>query len=295
MPHANRIPDRRSLLAKAKSANIDGEEYLRDVAFHQLLKRVEATSPDTFLVKGSQALRVRKITHRRTVDLDMLAPQVELDRAVEELRRCATTDLADGLQFQVVNETPIAGQDIGGSAGTRVRLECLHGALSLTGLKIDVVVGRTPSGAISHTAVPQYLSLTGVDAVRVALYPIEDHVADKVSAIMTTYGAGRSSTRVRDLYDLCAIAMSSPVAAEPLHAALSLEHARRGLQPTNSLQIPRLFQQNWPKMIASGSPLDNIPHRYRDAAMQVALFVNPILDRTVVSGSWNPRQHAWLH
>jgi nucleotidyltransferase AbiEii toxin of type IV toxin-antitoxin system len=62
-------------------------------------------------------------------------------------------------------------------------------------------------------------------------YPLVDHVADKVCAILERHGPTQApSTRFRDLVDLVAIVVAASVDAQPQMAALRSEAERRGLQ-----------------------------------------------------------------
>jgi Nucleotidyl transferase AbiEii toxin, Type IV TA system len=75
----------------------------------------------------------------------------------------------------------------------------------------------------SHTAVRQRLTNAARARVSVRLYPIENQIADKLCAMYATYGAGRPSTRYRDLYDLALILDNLPFDREILSAALTTQ------------------------------------------------------------------------
>jgi hypothetical protein len=54
------------------------------------------------------------------------------------------------------------------------------------------------------------------------VYPLVDHIADKVVAILQLYGQQRRpSTRYKDLIDLVSIATGASVAARPQLTAIS--------------------------------------------------------------------------
>ena len=62
------------------------------------------------------------------------------------------------------------------------------------------------------------------------VYPLVDHIADKVVATFQLYGEQqRPSTRYKDLVDLVSITTGASVAAERQHNALGSEAERRGV------------------------------------------------------------------
>lgn len=70
-PDKPRPLSKRSVLDRAKSAGVKGDVALRDLAFNQLLARIDAQAPGSFMLKGAQALRVRQVSSRATRDLDL--------------------------------------------------------------------------------------------------------------------------------------------------------------------------------------------------------------------------------
>jgi Nucleotidyl transferase AbiEii toxin, Type IV TA system len=71
------------------------------------------------------------------------------------------------------------------------------------------------------------------------VYPLVDHVADKIAAIFDRYGKSRSpSTRFKDLVDLVAIASAASVEAEAQIVALHSEASRRGIELPAAFEVP---------------------------------------------------------
>ena len=95
---------KRSVLDRAKSAGVNGETALRDLAFNQLLARIDARAPGEFMLKGAQALRVRQVSTRTTTDLDMRSSAATVGQAVAALREALQHDLGDGVLFQITRE-----------------------------------------------------------------------------------------------------------------------------------------------------------------------------------------------
>lgn len=71
------------------------------------------------------------------------------------------------------------------------------------------------------------------------VYPLVDHIADKVMATFQRYGGHqRPSTRYKDLVDLVSIVIGASVAAEPQLAALASEAHRRGVTLPARFDVP---------------------------------------------------------
>jgi len=129
------------------------------------------------------------------------------------------------------------------------------------------------------------------DAYRV--YPLADHVADKVAAMFSQYGsAGLASTRYRDLVDLVAIIKGASIAALPQIKALRSEEARRGINLPETFDVPN--RDNWEWGYAEEARKLNVTHaRTLEAALAIVRpFLDPLLDGTA-TGVWDPESCTW--
>jgi Nucleotidyl transferase AbiEii toxin, Type IV TA system len=90
-------------------------------------------------------------------------------------------------------------------------------------------------------------------------YPVADHIADKLCAMLETHpratGERVESTRYRDLVDLATFARSSAVDGDALAIALRSESARRGLKLPHRLPI----HQGPTGVLATHAPLATPP------------------------------------
>jgi len=124
-------------------------------------------------------------------------------------------------------------------------------------------------------------------------YPLVDHVADKVAAILQSYGPQRfPSTRYKDLIDLVAIVSRATIDAEAQRAALDSEADRRDMRLPHAFSVPD--QELWQKgyraearrsLLRTALTLD-------DALDIVKPFIDPLLDGTA-HGVWIPEEHQW--
>ena len=140
------------------------------------------------------------------------------------------------------------------------------------------------------------LNLPGIVSVHYRAYPIVDHIADKVCALVELHPrVGRpdqASTRYRDLADLAVIAHTQHVNEEALRTALASESSRRGIEPPTALTAPDAAGgRTGYARVAKDVP--GLAERDLDAAMiTVKRFLDPVLGGRAI-GSWRPDRQEW--
>ena len=125
------------------------------------------------------------------------------------------------------------------------------------------------------------------------VYPLVDHIADKLAAIMDNYGASRRpSTRYKDLVDLVAIVTVATVEAGAQERALRSEAERRGRELPLRFGVPD--RRMWETGYESEARRSLLPvaHGLDEALQVVRGFINPVLDGTA-RGTWDPRRGDW--
>jgi hypothetical protein len=125
------------------------------------------------------------------------------------------------------------------------------------------------------------------------VYPLVDHIADKVVATFQRYGERqRPSTRYKDLVDLVSITSGASVAAGPQLTALASEAERRGVVLPTRFDIPD--RTLWERGYAAEAARSLLPvgRTLAEALAVVRSCVDPLLDRTA-AGTWDPRARRW--
>jgi hypothetical protein len=159
--------------------------------------------------------------------------------------------------------------------------------------QVDIVADGIEMSA-EPEPVPSLTSVSAIEQERVPwrAYPLVDHVADKVCAIVERHD-GRPSTRYKDLIDLVAIVERASVAAEPQLRALRNEARRRLLDlppmfdaPDHNLWIPGYRAEA--RRATGLSALE-----LTDALTVVRPFLDPLLDGSA-TGAWCPEGRGWL-
>ncbi|MBY6348914.1 nucleotidyl transferase AbiEii/AbiGii toxin family protein [Rhodococcoides corynebacterioides] len=177
-----------------------------------------------------------------------------------------------------------------------VRVAYLIGAKPLVRTSLDINTVRTLDLA-PDTLTPAPLvampDLPPPPPMRV--YPVAQHLADKVTAMYELHGPEKAtpSTRPHDLADIVVLARSSPVDAGELRTAVRAEEQRRGVTVPTPLTLP---DQSWTTTYGPRVAQSNLPlalHDARTALRAANAFLGPTLSGDVQAGRWDPTTLTW--
>jgi len=263
----------------------------RQFAYDRFLFRAfQGPDADGWVLKGGGAMLARDRRARHTTDLDLLNRTHDLGEAVEEIRAAAARDAGDFLTFGVQKVVPIAEGEAAPVSGRRVFLDVRCGAAAFAKFHVDVVVEDTMTGAVEQIPTAALVTMPGITRPTVRLYPITDHIADKVLAAVSTYGPRQlPSSRVRDLVDLAIHARTTAPLAGELAAAITAKRLARQVAAFTEFTTPPTWASTYPKQ----SPASLAPPTYGEALAEVSAFLDPVLDGTA-QGCWDPDQKAWV-
>ncbi|GEA87422.1 nucleotidyl transferase AbiEii/AbiGii toxin family protein [Cellulomonas cellasea] len=279
----------------AKDTGVDGAALVRRFVFGRFLARVfHTTPPARGCFKGGTAMLARVHDARTTNDVDLLHELADLDAAVQALRAVAATDLGDHFRFVVTKvERSLGGAGQPGVAGCRVNFDAYVGVAKKQSFGVDLVTGSlmTTTPEIRTDLV---LDVRGIEAPALRLYPVVDHIADKLCATMGTYGArgAASSSRPRDLVDLVVFARSQDVDGSALITAIHGEWTHRGLPGAPVFEPPADWERRYPPE-ARNAPVVAGFTTFADAAALVGGFLAPALDGTAAGQHWIAADLAW--
>ena len=276
------------LRAQAEAGRWTLAQLQRQMAYDRLLERLYLVD-DGWIVKGATALLARDIGVRATVDVDLYRASAP-GAAQADLREAAGRDIGDWFRFEIGPPQPIG--DAGG--GVRLPVTALVGASPWASFHVDLV-GAELRMTGQPDAVPALarVAMPGVEQHGYRAYPLVDHIADKVCAILERHGPmGLPSTRYKDLVDLVAIVVSAPVEAPAQATALRSESARRGLRLPDRFAVPdrALWRPGYDAEAARS--LLPVARTLEEALAIVRPFLDPLLDATA-SGTWRPRDARW--
>jgi Nucleotidyl transferase AbiEii toxin, Type IV TA system len=285
------IADRLRPLANERAVALD--DLLRQFAYDRLLSRVFTSESERWVLKGATAMLARIGPEaRHTLDVDLLHRDGGLNEAELALRRAAQVDLHDFFSFtlepgQLLTE---AGQVL------RVPAQANLGVRRFAEFHVDLVAGLTMTGTPDAIRGIVPVDIPGLSRTSYIVYPIVDHIADKVCALHETHerasGLQDPSTRYRDLADLAVFAHTAAVDAKKLTLALDSEAARRRLALPQSVAIPT--GANWRRGYARvARDVARLPERDLDAALDtVGRFIDPVLQGQAM-GAWDHAALRW--
>lgn len=229
---------------------------------------------------------------RHTRDIDLYLRSGGPSDAEQELRAVARIDLGDYFRFELGASQPI----VEGISATRLPVVAYLGATEFARFHVDLVTDLEMTGIPDEVSPLVPIELPGVPSTTYRVYPVPDHIADKVSGMLEVHrrSAGLSvpSTRYRDLADLSAFAHTSELEATALVVALESEAKRRQVDMPKKLPAPT--GPGWPAgyaRVAREAP-DFVERDLESAMTTVGRLIDPVLSGEA-TGSWNPHELRW--
>lgn len=280
----------------ARSRGVSAQQLQRQFLLQRFLARVFDVPDGPWVLKGGAGLLVRIPGARHSQDVDLARADADVTTAVAELRELAGREVGDPLRFVIGDPTAM----VGARPGAQVRVDVYLGATRLDRFPVDLVTGGRLVDRLEHTRPAPVVDVPGLPQLPTfTLYPLADHLADKVCAMYEVHGPQRRpSTRYRDLVDILLIIAASAIDGDEAAAALAGEAARRGLDLPAALVSPG---PGWPagyRAVARDTSLDPALHDL-DAALTAAgrcvnaLLAEPVLAGTTTAGRWNPTRPGW--
>lgn len=267
-------------------------ELQRQFAYDRLLARVfVAPDAERWVLKGATALLARLDVARHSKDVD-LTRQSTMDHLEAEraLRAAAARDLGDFFIFELGVATPLVGDK-----GRRYSVVAGLGGRTFATFSIDLVIGGSMTGTVEMVPPLVAIEIPGLVRVPYRIYPLVDHIADKVSACVELRirpnGLAMASTRYKDLVDLVLVARTQTLDAAQLRRALLAQAGLRGAKPPTEFAVPGPM---WPmgyEAKAAELQLGELG-RFPAAMELVKRLIDPVLAGTA-TGRWDPDRSDW--
>ena len=272
----------------AKTSRWSEPQLQRQIAYDRLLERLYLVD-DGWIVKGATALLARDLGVRETIDVDLYR-SAAVEVAEAELRQAARQDIRDWFRFEIGPRQTVSA----GAAGVRLPATASIGVTQCCSFRVDLVGAEIRlTGQPERVPALARVAMPDVEQHGYVAYPLVDHIADMVAAILQTYGTGHvPSTRYKDLVDVVAIVSEATVDAVQQHVALRSEADRRSIDLPAAFSVPD--RELWEKGYAAeaGRSLLDTALTLDDALAVVKPFLDPLLDGTA-GGTWNPRDGRW--
>lgn len=251
------------------------------IAFERFMVRLG----EQWILKGGYALQLRTDKARTTHDIDLLAQSISPDQITDTLLKDIHQDMGDFFQFFIERT------DQNFNLGSIIRYQVIS---RLAGrvfeqFHIDVGLDDPLVGPVEYLSPPPYLAFAGILTEPIPCYPVTQHIAEKLHALVRPRTI--ETSRVKDLVDILLFAcMDTCLQAEKLYASIqSVFDARKDLVPAQLDQIPL----NWgPKYNQFTNTLDLPFSHFNDAVQAAQRFINPVLC-DIPDGTWNPESWKW--
>lgn len=270
--------------------------FFRELFLADLMNR-----DDGWILKGGTNLYCRIPGARHTRDLDLYRqhdPTAYLQAAADLIETMHGATIGP-YRFTV---TAPEHETVNGTIDSiNLTVEVFHGVSPILVFGIDV------SGDLRVPEVTDTVTVERSDQVELEFmdrdyiirsYPIENQVADKVSAMYELHGHRRqASTRYRDLYDIALIALELEIDATRLADALRIQAQIRGLILPRELYLPNAkWVEGYTKLTRTmPQPREEIIDV--DDALRIAgALTDPVLLslEDTVAGTWSPRTGHWI-
>jgi len=282
---------RTALEARLKAAQHGGVGLARlrkRVVFERLLARLHVVAPDAWVLKGGFALELRLGSQARTtkdIDVDWAIGE---DEAVGLLLDAAAVTLDDRFEFAI--ERAQVDDDLPGG-GQRWAVAATLAGREFERVAIDIGFAAESVFEPESIASSHLLDFADIAPIHIPTVAIEQHVAEKLHAYTRTYAAGRSSSRVKDLVDLVVIAHTTTIDADRLTRAIKEIFQRRGTHPVPYAvpSPPGDWGPGWRRLVVNVPADEDVGIGYANAAS----FLDPILERGLTSGTWDPGASEW--
>ncbi|MDN5641010.1 MAG: nucleotidyl transferase AbiEii/AbiGii toxin family protein [Actinomycetia bacterium] len=282
--------------AAARRSDRPVGQIVRQEDYRRFLARVfiHGDGEARWVLKGGNALLARVPEARTTRDVDLLGRVEDLDDAQRELELLVSEDLGDHFTF-ALSRTKDQGR---GDAqpylvGRRLVFDTRLGTKKRGPISVDLVVGTQPIGQIRSQKPQDILGLSKLPNAVYQLYPIEDHIADKVCAMLESHAGGMPSSREKDLVDLVIMALVDDewaIEAGSLGQALRIESRRRKLDLPDRLVAPSSWGSGYASQVKQTAAQG---FATVEAAMGLMRdFLDPVM-AGVAAGRWDPRSRRW--
>ncbi|MDN5853450.1 MAG: nucleotidyl transferase AbiEii/AbiGii toxin family protein [Actinomycetia bacterium] len=278
----------------AKSSESSPNDLLRQFVYTRLLARVfSSESAHGWVLNGGTAILAREPNARHTADVDLLRQRISIEDAIADLRTACAVDIGDHFRFEVRSSGPAPAGNQADVRGAAITIDAYCGVRKVDTVMIDLVVGSlmTVEPEAREAALP--FAVPGLPPTTFRLYPVVDHLADKVCATEATYGPGAlRSSRVRDLVDIVTLARLEDFDAAELHTAIQAERANRRLRTATAFQPPEQWRSPYERL-ARRSPSCAGLENFDDAVAYARRFLGPVLGERPRCGLWSAATESW--
>ncbi len=279
----------------ARASGRDVNKAIQAFYHDRFLCRVFSADSPSFILKGGQSMLARIPNARETRDIDLLGRTSDIEEALEELVKAASTDLDDFVEFRFKDKRPTnTSQDY--REGYTVTFETWLGGTSKKGaVSIDLVVDTLPPDEFDVVVPVSRIEIDGIETFSYLTNTAENRIAEKVCATMQDYN-GHPSSRVKDLADLVVSMLNEKVDADKLSRLTSTECKLRSMGRINRFSVPGSWKGtlsgNYSKLAKEAA----LPAEFsgvENAEAAVSAWLSPVFSSDASGKTWIPEKRRW--
>lgn len=270
------------------------KQYIFAVFFGRIFRDTDSG----WLLLGGNALLIRTGGGRFTQDID-LARSSDWDSIEElqtDLRHLADRKANDGFRFKVTSVADRSEPDQYGYGARTAKASVVSylGAKVFEPFSIDISVRRHINGPVDHLQPRPVITDPALhDLPLVPTVPIENHLADKISALYEPHHSGVSN-RYRDLADIVRIVKDLEFSAACLDEVLEHETQRRRIRRPERLVSPGpSWEHKYPAAAKDFAEFPAEFHALEASLSYAGHALNEVLARERTTGTWDPIRQAW--
>ena len=169
------------------------------------------------------------------------------------------------------------------------------GAKRMQPVSVDLVVDEVPLEGAERISPADRIEVDGLETCDYLVYPVEAALADKLCALVETYG-GRASSRVKDLVDIAVYATTATVDGSGFQSRLRREASARRIFLGDSFGLPKAWGAPQARQYAKRCQRTGLPGELRniEAAAELAgKLLDPAIRGEADGKRWNPKVHEW--
>lgn len=293
---------RQRLENHARKDGLDIQRTLVRYALERLLHRLSLSAHrDRFILKGAMLFSAwEQAPFRATGDLDLLGygPNTE-DALIAAFREICAMPPAppDGLIFETADIKAEPLRLATDNTGIALKFDAMLGRARLR-VQIDVGFGDAITPGPIEIDFPTLLDMP---APRLKAYPPETVLAEKLEAVVSL---GLANTRIKDFFDIWAIAQTFNLDGAIVVAAIRATFNRRGTAYPGSAPtaMSAAFskdqekQRLWKAFAGDRIDADQAPRDLPALIAAITSFVEPMLDaarRDGTPGQWDREAQRW--
>jgi predicted nucleotidyltransferase component of viral defense system len=273
---------------QASATGLPHHEIARRFAVQQFLIRLSDSDPGQWIVTGGTALQYRSEEARPTRDAD-LAARMDTDDLIGHIEHATARRPGERGDFVITLKN---AADHG---SYRCGLTYILGGKRFAAAGLDITTHRQLPGHPDHITPTPVIDIDdSAPQAPIQVYPVANHLADKVGAMYQRYGRNQDSpsTRPHDLADVIILSRCADVDADELRAAIDSEARRRNTTIPNPLTLPNpAWRDTFTRKVGDASAAIGSADDALRAANQ---FLGPVLSGAVAGKRWSPHVQAWV-